>query len=158
MTRLEQELEREARIDEQARRASALTSALLICACGSISASFHQAIQHSVCHCQGCRCMSGGMFSQTILVDKSNISVYQGEVAKSSFTATNMGEIDKYTCSKCTSPLWYEQKGKVGAARVFVGAIKDQRWLDDNTPMEEVWHMNRCTWLPELAGIRLARR
>ncbi|KAI0596091.1 hypothetical protein F4775DRAFT_594705 [Biscogniauxia sp. FL1348] len=69
----------------------------------------------------------------------------------SSFTGTGMGSIDKYTCSECTSPLWFEEKSDVDTARVFVGAIKNQRWVEDDKPVEELWCNNKCDWLPDMA-------
>ncbi|KAI1637463.1 hypothetical protein F4809DRAFT_604528 [Biscogniauxia mediterranea] len=62
-----------------------------------------------------------------------------------------MGSIDKYTCSECTSPLWFEQKNDIDTARVFVGAIKNQRWVEDDKPVEELWCDNKCYWLPDIA-------
>ncbi|KAI0841097.1 Mss4-like protein [Hypoxylon sp. FL0890] len=115
------------------------------CYCGTIRLSiFEEPISVYLCHCIGCRKVSGAPFSSLALYDPSYVAI-RGATAAVTF---QNNYVTRYFCGTCGSMFKteYEQEWEIS---IPTGILDGDQ--DDFYPEIEVFYSQRAHWLPPIA-------
>ncbi|KAJ9149955.1 hypothetical protein NKR23_g3904 [Pleurostoma richardsiae] len=124
------------------------------CFCGNIGMNFDgEPLAHIICHCLDCRKISGGHFTDLILLDESVFRVRTG--TPRSFTKTNDSgkPITHYFCGDCGSMLYRKTPSMPGKLLFLSGMIDDPEWTQSHPPREEIFAQRKAAWMPQICRL-----
>ncbi|KAI4264517.1 MAG: hypothetical protein L6R42_000382 [Xanthoria sp. 1 TBL-2021] len=104
---------------------------------------------HIFCHCDACKILSGGEFSQNALIPKSKLHATKGDFKCYDYLGDSGHPVHCYYCANCTSHAYHHQT-VMGPDTVLVRTSLLEGSKDFPVALE-VYGKNRLTWQPELA-------
>ncbi|KAL3421295.1 DUF636 domain protein [Phlyctema vagabunda] len=121
------------------------------CFCNKIRLSFTGDIEgHVLCHCLDCRKISGGTFSDNIVVLDSNFKLESGTPKTISKIADTGNKVTSHFCGDCGTTL-FRTGASFGDKHVIkAGVLDDPTWQNENVPKGELFHETRMPWIPKI--------
>src|SRR3974390_1042944 len=105
--------------------------------CGAIAfpADTHNALMAAHCHCLDCKKATGSAFATVVAIPEEALTIEHGEPG--AWTGTGMsGEVTRYFCPRCGSPMLTRSTGSPGLVFVKAGVFDDSSWIE---PAIECW-------------------
>ena len=109
----------------------------------------------ALCHCSDCRKISGGNYSNNIVVPVSNFSLVSGTPKEISKTADSGKSITSCFCQDCGTTLFRygDAFGGVDGMRIIkAGVLDDVNVINSIKPGAELFAPERISWVQEIAG------
>jgi hypothetical protein len=99
------------------------------CACKAVRYEVSsEPIATMECHCRDCQRASGGASTVAVVVPRSALEVTKGTPKSYAVTGDSGGQIKRFFCAECGSPLFSEPSA--GAFQVVkAGSLDDPSWL-----------------------------
>ncbi|KPI35453.1 uncharacterized protein AB675_11669 [Cyphellophora attinorum] len=88
---------------------------------------------HVLCHCNACKLMSGGEFTENQIIPRDALKITKGDFKKYTYKGDSGNEVDCFYCGNCTSNAYHHQK--------VMGP--------DTIPAAEIFDKLRPGWLPQ---------
>ena len=124
---------------------------------------------HVLCHCLDCRKISGGSYSNNIVVPEDNFKLESGSafclpvccglvltivgkpktISKVADTGKN---ITSHFCPDCGTTLYRTGESFPGAVIIKAGILDDAEWPNKNVPKGELFAGERVSWHPPVEG------
>ena len=114
------------------------------CACGAVRYKvLAKPISVHACHCTDCQTLSGSAFGLSMVLNRSDMEVTQGEVQINDFTASK-NRMHRHHCAKCGVALWFSSPGYEGIIAIKPGTLDDTSGL---RPIAHMWYRSAQPWL-----------
>ncbi len=81
------------------------------------------------CHCRDCQYASGGGFTTAVVVMKDAFTLTQGAPKGHTVTGDSGGQVTRYFCGDCGSPVYSTPDGGRPLTVVKAGSLDDPSWL-----------------------------
>ncbi|KAG9233134.1 Mss4-like protein [Amylocarpus encephaloides] len=94
---------------------------------------------HVLCHCLDCRKISGGSYSNNIVVPEDNFKLLAGKPKTISKKADGGNEITSHFCGDCGTTLMRTGPSFPNAVVIKAGVLDDPKWPDENIPKGELF-------------------
>jgi hypothetical protein len=120
------------------------------CLCGAIKYEMtSDPVVAGICHCKNCQRQAGSAFSTLVGVPRGSLK-FSGDELKlyNDQTADSGGEVRRFFCGTCGSPLYSLTEGQPDMAYVKSGTLDDTSGF---APQFNVWCDSKQDWvdLPE---------
>ncbi|KAI5307968.1 hypothetical protein KEM55_006920 [Ascosphaera atra] len=118
------------------------------CHCGQ--SEFHVTLKdedknHTLCHCNACKYLSGGENTLNIVVPSDHFKVTRGNLGKYTYLGDSGNPVHCYYCSNCTTHLYHHQT-LAGDSYVVRSVLIDN---SDNWPVAaEIFIKDKTKWQP----------
>ncbi|KAK1147514.1 hypothetical protein N8T08_000854 [Aspergillus melleus] len=119
------------------------------CFCGQVRVECNELLTSALCHCTGCRKLTGTLYTYSFVVKTADLTVIgtPKEVAK---TADSGNHIKNYFCSNCGTPLYGHKVKDTGEPEditiLRAGILDDVEILNQRKPQVEIYTENRIAW------------
>lgn len=114
------------------------------CACGAVRYKvLAKPISVHACHCTDCQTLSGSAFGLSMVLNRSDIEVTQGEVQINDFTASK-NRMHRHHCATCGVAIWFSSPGYEGIIAIKPGTLDDTSGL---RPIAHMWYRSAQPWL-----------
>ena len=114
------------------------------CACGAVRYKVTgKPISVHACHCTDCQTLSGSAFGLSMVLNRSDLEVTQGEVQMNDFTASK-NRMHRHHCTKCGVAIWFSSPGYEGIIAIKPGTLDDTSGL---RPIAHMWYRSAQPWL-----------
>ena len=122
------------------------------CLCGDIRFEIDRAAVISAhhCHCTDCQRPRGCGFTTFCMVPESALRLLSGQVRSYSVKGATGGEVNRFFCANCGSPIFSRVDMAAGALFVKVGTLDDASWI---TPESSFWVESAQPWAQPAVGI-----
>ncbi|MEI9885490.1 MAG: GFA family protein [Rhizomicrobium sp.] len=99
------------------------------CLCGAVRyESASEPIAVMECHCRDCQRSTGGAGTVAVLLPKPVFALTKGTPKGYTVTGDNGGEVTRFFCAECGSPL-YSLPANAPLAVVKAGSLDDPSWI-----------------------------
>ncbi|RVX69162.1 hypothetical protein B0A52_07138 [Exophiala mesophila] len=126
------------------------------CFCGNIKIEYSgEPAMTALCHCGDCRKISGGNYSNNIVVPSANFSITSGKPKEISKTADSGKSITSGFCPDCGTTLFRygDSFGGVDGMRIIkAGILDDVNVINSIKPGAELFSNERVSWVSALEG------
>ncbi|ETI28041.1 hypothetical protein G647_00490 [Cladophialophora carrionii CBS 160.54] len=126
------------------------------CFCGNIKVEYSgDPAMTALCHCADCRKISGGNYSNNIVVPSANFKVTQGTPKEITKTADSGKSITNCFCPDCGTTLFRygDSFGGIDGMRIIkAGILDDVNVLNQTKPGAELYAPERIKWVAALEG------
>jgi hypothetical protein len=114
------------------------------CQCGEIRYRLiGEPVWLAICHCNDCKRQSGGVFSMSLRMHKTDVALLSGEPKRWTLNSDSGNWKICYFCGTCGIRLWHEPFGS-GFLHVKPGTLDDSSQL---APRYEGWTKRKVPWL-----------
>ncbi|RDW88102.1 hypothetical protein BP6252_00134 [Coleophoma cylindrospora] len=121
------------------------------CFCNKIRLSFTgEPAAHLLCHCLDCRKISGGHYSDNIIVTDENFKLESGTPKTISKTADTGKSITSHFCGDCGTTLFRTGDSFPGQVILKSGFLDDPEWVSKNKPKGELFSQQRVDYVPKV--------
>ncbi|KAH7370812.1 Mss4-like protein [Rhexocercosporidium sp. MPI-PUGE-AT-0058] len=122
------------------------------CFCNKIRVNFTGAPNaHLLCHCLDCRKISGGNYSNNVVVPEDSFKC-EGKPKEISKQADSGKKITSHFCADCGTTLFRTGESFPGAVIIKAGVLDDPEWANENKPKGELYAPERVSWVAPLDG------
>jgi len=126
------------------------------CFCGNIKVEYSgEPAMTALCHCADCRKISGGNYSNNIVVPVTNFKILSGTPKEISKIADSGKEITSSFCGDCGTTLWRHGDafgGRDGMRLIKAGILDDLNVINSIKPGAELFSPERVSWVPAVDG------
>ncbi|KIV95677.1 hypothetical protein PV10_03301 [Exophiala mesophila] len=126
------------------------------CFCGNIKIEYSgEPAMTALCHCSDCRKISGGNYSNNIVVPSANFSITSGKPKEISKTADSGKSITSGFCPDCGTTLFRygDSFGGVDGMRIIkAGILDDVNVINSIKPGAELFSNERVSWVSAVEG------
>ncbi|OCT53524.1 DUF636 domain protein [Cladophialophora carrionii] len=133
------------------------------CFCGNIKVEYSgDPAMTALCHCADCRKISGGNYSNNIVVPSANFKVTQGTPKEITKTADSGKSITSCFCPDCAARAratgttlfrYGDSFGGIDGMRIIkAGILDDVNVLNQTKPGAELYAPERIKWVAALEG------
>jgi len=122
------------------------------CLCGDVRFELDRAavIGANHCHCRDCQRATGSGFATFCMVPEAAFAVRQGQPRSFSVKGASGGDVKRFFCGECGSPLYSTVTVMPGFAFVKAGVLDDASWVQ---PGSDFWGSSAQPWSPPLTDV-----
>ncbi|CAG8980617.1 hypothetical protein HYALB_00013159, partial [Hymenoscyphus albidus] len=114
------------------------------CFCNQIRLQFTgEPKLHALCHCADCKKISGGDYSNNIVVTEDNFKLLSGTPKKISKKADTGKEITSHFCGGCGTTCYRTGESFPGQVILKAGVLDSDEWVNTHTPAVELFAPER---------------
>ena len=114
------------------------------CQCQSVRYQFTgEPLTCYACHCTDCQTATGSAFTLSMIVNREDIAVIEGEMAINTFNY-NGTELQRHHCAKCGTGLWFSATQIPEFAALKPGTFDDTTWFK---PAAHLWLRSAQPWV-----------
>ena len=114
------------------------------CACGAARYKvIGKPLSVHACHCTDCQTLSGSAFGLSMVLNKSDIELTQGELGINEFTASKK-QMHRHHCPNCGVALWFSSPEYEGIVALKPGTLDDTSSLQ---PIAHMWVRSAQPWI-----------
>ena len=95
------------------------------------------------CHCTECQTSSGSAFTLSMILNRKDIKIIQGEVAINRFNH-NGAIVERHHCDNCGTALWYGAEEYPDIVAFKPGTFDDTKWFN---PIAHLWIRSAQPWI-----------
>lgn len=115
------------------------------CACGAVRYRLDgDPLFVHACHCKDCQRLTGSAFAITMLIEKSHLTVTEGEPRSGRLIAQSGRTKETYFCERCGSYLWSKPPSRPGLIGLRPGGLDDTGWFE---PQAHIWTRSKQRWI-----------
>ena len=122
------------------------------CLCGNIRYAINRAgvVGQAHCQCRDCQRATGSAFATFCFVPDIGFRADRGEAKSFSVTGSSGGDVVRFFCADCGSPLYSEVATMPGVKFVKAGSLDDASWMQ---PQAVFWCDTAQPWAAMPDGI-----
>ena len=114
------------------------------CACGAVRYKVTgKPLSVHACHCTDCQTLSGSAFGLSMVLNREDIDLLQGDTHVNSFAASKH-EMLRHHCGRCGVALWFSSPSYEGIVALKPGTLDDTSSL---RPIAHMWYRSAQPWL-----------
>ncbi|KAG4430049.1 hypothetical protein IFR05_014472 [Cadophora sp. M221] len=123
------------------------------CFCNKIRVNFTgKPNAHLLCHCLDCRKISGGNYSNNVVVPEGSFKC-EGKPKEITKQADSGKKITSHFCPECGTTLFRTGESFPGAVILKAGVLDDPEWANQNIPKGELYAPERVSWVAAVDGV-----
>lgn len=96
------------------------------------------------CHCRDCQRSSGGTYSMSMPVQRSNVRHLSGRLDAYDKPADSGRTVRMFSCAECGTNLWNEPLAAPELLILKPGTLDDMSWA---VPVGNIWTASRVPWI-----------
>ena len=114
------------------------------CVCGAIRYRVTgKPLSVHACHCTDCQTLSGSAFSLTMLLNRTDIELLDGEPGVNKFS-TSHNKMHRHHCTECGTAIWFSSPEYPEIIALKPGTLTDTTTL---RPIAHLWYRSSQPWL-----------
>ncbi len=127
------------------------------CLCGEVKFSLDRSkvLMASHCHCRDCQRATGSGFATFVAVPDATFEISSGDVGEFSVKGESGGEVTRFFCRNCGTPLFSRVAAMAGFSFVKAGILDDASWVE---PSSSYWGDTAQPWAPANTAIPVHAR
>ncbi|KAJ5740715.1 hypothetical protein N7493_000587 [Penicillium malachiteum] len=126
------------------------------CFCGNIRIEYTgQPIASALCHCDGCRKITGALYSYSLVINPDDLKVTGSPKAVAKVSDAG-NRLNNFFCPECGTPIYGHKvdsaNNPIGVVILRAGIFDNPELLNKRKPVAEIYTKQRVSWLSPIEG------